>query len=178
MINTRAEKNEEISSLAQKFERSKASFIVDYKGMNVEQVTILRKKLTGLQSEMKVVRNTLAIRALKEGSKQTDAMNDDFVGTNAIVFAYEDASASAKALSEFSKDVEHLKLKAGLMDGARLDAASVKQLASLPTKDVLRAQLLSMFNAPATGFVRVLAAGPSSFLNVMNAYKDSKETKE
>jgi large subunit ribosomal protein L10 len=178
MINTRAEKNEEISSLAQKFARSKAAFVVDYKGMNVEQVTSLRKKLTNLQSEMKVVRNTLAIRALQGDSKTGEIMNNDLVGTNAIVFAYEDASASAKALDEFSKDVEHLKLKAGLMDGARLDASKVKQLASLPSKDVLRSQLLALFNTPATNFVRVLNAGPASFLNVMNAYKDSKETKE
>lgn len=175
MINTRAEKEEEISSLAQKFARSKAAFIVDYKGMNVEQVTLLRKKLTTLQSEMKVVRNTLAIRALNEVPNAEGSMVADLVGTNAVVFAYEDASASAKALAEFSKDVEHLKLKSGLMDGARLDSAKVKQLASLPTKDVLRAQLLAMFNAPATSFVRVLNAGPSSFLNVMNAYKDKKE---
>ena len=175
MINTRAEKNEEISSLAEKFARSKAAFIVDYKGMNVEQVTLLRKKLTTLQSEMKVIRNTLAIRALKEVPNAEGAMVDDLVGTNAVVFAYDDASASAKALSEFSKEVEHLKLKSGLMDGARLDAAKVKQLASLPSKDVLRAQLLSLFNTPATSFVRVLNAAPSSFLNVMNAYKDKKE---
>lgn len=175
MINTRAEKNEEISSLAQKFARSKAAFIVDYKGMNVEQVTLLRKKLTTLQSEMKVVRNTLAIRALKEVPNAEGAMVDDLVGTNAVVFAYEDASAAAKALAEFSKEVEHLKLKSGLMDGARLDAVKVKQLASLPSKDVLRAQLLGLFNMPATSFVRVLNAGPASFLNVMNAYKDKKE---
>lgn len=175
MINTRAEKNEEISSLAQKFARSKAAFVVDYKGMNVEQVTTLRKKLTTLQSEMKVVRNTLAIRALQEDPKTKEVMDNDLVGTNAIVFAYEDASASAKALAEFSKDVEFLKLKSGLMDGARLDASSVKQLASLPSKEVLRAQLLGLFNMPATSFVRVLNAGPQSFLNVMNAYKDSKE---
>lgn len=175
MINTRAEKNEEISSLAQKFARSQAAFIVDYKGMNVEQVTLLRKKLTTLNCEMRVVRNTLAIRALKEVPNAEATVADDLVGTNAVVFAYEDASASAKALAEFSKDVEHLKLKAGLMDGARLDSAKVKQLASLPSKEALRAQLLGLFNMPATSFVRVLNAAPASFLNVMNAYKDTKE---
>ncbi|MCB9072145.1 MAG: 50S ribosomal protein L10 [Bdellovibrionaceae bacterium] len=177
MINTRAEKNEEIASLSEKFARSKAAFLVDYKGMNVEQVTLLRKKLTTLKSEMKVVRNTLAIRALKDHPKAEEAVANDFVGTNAVVFAYEDASASAKALDEFSKDVEALKLKTGVMDGERLDTAKIKMLANLPSKEALRGQLLGLFNMPATQFVRVLNAAPSSFLNVMNAYKDKQEQK-
>lgn len=142
--------------------------------MNVEQVTILRKKLSTLKSEMKVVRNTLAIRALANRPEGEKKLTDDLVGTNALVFAYEDASASAKALSDFAKDVEQLKLKVGVMDGARLDASSVKALASLPGKDVLRAQLLGLFNQPATQMVRVLAAGPTGLLNVLNAYKDKK----
>jgi large subunit ribosomal protein L10 len=174
MYNTRAQKDEEISSLAEKLGRSKATFVVDYKGMNVEQVTILRKKLSSLNSEMKVVRNTLAIRALKNRPEGEQALTNDLVGTNAFVFSYEDASSSAKALSDFSKDVEHLKLKSGVMDGARLDINSVKMLASLPSKDALRAQLLSLMNTPATQMVRVLAAGPTGLLNVLNAYKDTK----
>jgi large subunit ribosomal protein L10 len=174
MLDTRAQKDEEIASLAEKLGRSKATFVVDYKGMNVEQVTILRKKLSNLKSEMKVVRNTLAIRALANRPEGEKALSDDLVGTNALVFAYEDASASAKALSDFAKDVEQLKLKVGVMDGARLDAANVKALASLPGKDVLRAQLLGLFNQPATQMVRVLAAGPTGLLNVLNAYKDTK----
>ena len=174
MLSTRAQKEAEVSSLAEKLGRSKATFVVDYKGMNVEQVTILRKKLSSLQSEMKVVRNTLAIRALKNRPENEQAITDDLVGTNAFVFSYEDASASAKALSEFSKDVEALKLKVGLMDGAKLDAGKIKALATLPSKDVLRAQLLGLFNQPATQMVRVLAAGPTGLLNVLNAYKDKK----
>lgn len=173
MLNTRAEKEAEISSLSDKLGRAQATFVIDYKGMNVEQVTSLRKKLSTFKSEMKVVRNTLAIRALKNNPK-SEAIADDLVGTNAFVFAYEDASASAKALTQISDEIEQLKLKTGVMDGARLDAAKIKALATLPSKDVLRAQLLALMNTPATQMVRVLAAGPTSFLNVMNAYKDSK----
>ncbi len=176
MLTTRAQKNEEIASLSERLGRSKATFVVDYKGMNVEQVTSLRKKLSTTQSEMKVVRNTLAIRALKDHPTTEKAIVDDLVGTNAFVFSYEDVSASAKALAEFSKDVEHLKLKVGVMDGEKLDSRKITQLATLPSKDVLRAQLLSLLNTPATNMVRVMSAGPRSFLNVMNAYKDTKES--
>lgn len=174
MLNTRAEKEAEVANLSEKLGKAKATFIVDYKGMNVEQVTSLRKKLSTVKSEMKVVRNTLAIRALKDHPKSEKAISDDLVGTNAFVFAYEDISASAKALSQMSDEVEAMKLKTGVMEGDRLDAQKIKFLSTLPSKDVLRSQLLALMNTPATNMVRVLAAGPRSFLNVMNAYKDTK----
>jgi large subunit ribosomal protein L10 len=174
MLNTRAEKEAEVSSLSEKLGRAKATFVVDYKGMNVEQVTSLRKKLSSFQSEMKVVRNTLAIRALKDHPKSEKALASDLIGTNAFVFAFDDVTASAKALSQISEEIENLKLKTGVMEGDRLDAQKIKYLATLPSKDVLRAQLLALMNTPATNMVRVLAAAPRSFLNVMNAYKDTK----
>jgi large subunit ribosomal protein L10 len=171
---TRAQKAQQIQELSERFQRAKAAFIVDFQGMTVQQVTSLRKTLTPLNAEMRVVRNTLARLALKNHPEAEKAVSDKFVGTNAIVFAYEDVSASAKVLSEFGKDVEQFKLKSGVMEGAALDAARIKYLSTLPTKDVLRAQLLGTFMAPATQFVRVLNAVPSGFLNVLNAYKDTK----
>ncbi|MEM7647010.1 MAG: 50S ribosomal protein L10 [Pseudomonadota bacterium] len=171
---TRAQKAERISQLSDRFSRAKAAFLVDFNGMDVEQVTSLRKSLRKIDSEMKVVRNTLAKLALKEHPESDAALDGEFVGTNALVFAYEDPSASAKALSEFSKEVEHLKLKTGVMEGQKLDEAKIKYLATLPGKDELRAKLLSVMMAPATNAVRVMNAVPSGFLNVMNAYKDTK----
>ena len=91
---TKAIKAEEIASLSEKFGRSKAAFLVDFKGMTVEQVTSLRKKLVPVEAEMKVVRNTLAVRALMDHPK-SESLKDSFVGNNAIIFAYSDASASA-----------------------------------------------------------------------------------
>src|SRR4051812_25114199 len=107
---TKEQKATEITNLSEKFGRAKAAFLVDYKGMTVEQVTSLRKKLSPAGAEMKVVRNTLALRALQGLPESHEAMKNAFVGTNAVVFAYEDASAGAKALSDFAKDVELLQL--------------------------------------------------------------------
>ena len=174
MLKTREQKQEFVSVLSEKLNKAKATFVVDYIGMDVEQVTGLRKQLNGLQSEMKVVRNTLARLALNERTDAEKELAGELVGTNAFVFAYDDVSASAKALADFSKDVEHLKLKTGVMDGKKLDSDKIKYLATLPSKDVLRAQLLSLMNTPATQMARVLNAGPQSFLNVLNAYKDTK----
>lgn len=172
---TRANKEKRVASLSEKLGKAKATFVVDFIGMNVEQVTSLRKSLASNDCEMRVARNTLAQIALKDHPESEAALDGAFVGTNAFVFAYEDASATAKALSEFSKEVEHLKLKTGVMDGKKLDADKIKYLATLPSKDALRSQLLSVMNAPATKMVRLMNAVPSQMLNVLNAYKDTKE---
>lgn len=171
---TRAKKVQEIQTLSEKFGKSKAAFIVNFIGMNVEEATNLRKKLTPLDAEMRVVRNTLAKLALKDHPEMDEAISGQFVGNNAIVFAYEDASSPAKALSEFSKDVEALKLKAGVMDGKALDENGVNYLATLPSKPELQAMLLSTFLAPMSKLVRTFNEVPSSFARTLNAYKDTK----
>ena len=168
---TRADKAQEISGLSEKFGRAKAAFLVDFKGMSVEQVTSLRKKLVPVESEMKVVRNTLAIRALADHPK-SESLKDSLVGNNAIIFAFNDATASAKALTDFAKEVELLQVKVGVMDGQKLDANGIKALASLPTKEVLRAQLLGLFQQPMAKFVGTLNAVPSGFVRVLAAQKD------
>lgn len=168
----RMQKAEAIAALSEKFGNAKAAFLVDFKGMSVEQVTSLRKTLTPIRAEMKVVRNTLARRALKNHPQSEAVIADKFVGTNAVVFAYEDVSAAAKALSEFAKDVEQLDVKAGVMDGGALNGEQIKYLATLPGKDVLRAQLLGVLSAPMSKFVRTLGAVPSGFVRVLAAKSD------
>jgi len=170
---TKAEKAAEIASLSEKFGKAKAAFLVDFKGMTVEQVTSLRKKLVPVESEMKVVRNTLAVRALMD-HPASQVLNDSFVGNNAIVFAYGEAPASAKALADFAKDVELLQLKVGVMDGSKLDAKGIKALASLPSKEVLRAMLLGTLQAPMSKFVRTLNAVPSGFVRVLAAHNEKQ----
>lgn len=170
----KTDKAQEIASLSEKFGKANAAFLVDFKGMSVEQVTTLRKKLHPLQAEMKVVRNTLAIRALMDHPKSESAIKDSFVGTNAIVFAYGEAAGSAKALSDFGKDVEQFQLKVGVMDGTKLDANGIKALANLPSKDVLRAMLLGTLAAPMSKFVGTLNAVPSSFVRVLAAKRDQQ----
>lgn len=169
---TRAIKEQEIKNLAERFGRAKAAFLVDFKGMKVEQVTSLRKKLHPIGAEMKVVRNTLAKRALADMPQIGEALSSSFRGTNAIVFAYEDASALAKTLSTFAKDVELLQLKTGVMDGQKMDNDKIQFLATLPTKDVLRAQLLGVLQAPGTKLARTLKEAPASLVRVLAAKKD------
>lgn len=172
---TRAQKAEEISAISDRFSRAKAAFLVDFKGMNVEEVTSLRKQLNPVDAEMKVVRNTLALRALMDHPEAEAALKDDFIGTNAIVFAFGEAPAPAKALAEFSKEVEELQIKTGVMAGQKMDEAKIKFLATLPGKDELRAQFLGTLAAPMTKFVRTLNEVPTGFVRVLSAHKDNQD---
>ena len=102
----KAQKQAEVQNLTDKFARSVACFVADYKGMNVEQVTILRKELSSHKDvEMKVVKNSLALRALGT-QPYSSALADSLVGTNAIVFAYGDPAAPAKSLVKFADEFE------------------------------------------------------------------------
>ncbi len=143
--------------------------------MDVESVTKLRKSLRAIDSEMKVVRNTLAIRALADHPVTKTAIEGKLVGTNAIVFSYSDPSASAKALTNFGKDVEAFQLKSGVMDGQVLDQNRIKFLATLPSKDELRAQLLGVLAAPMTKLLGTMQAVPGGFARVLSAYAESKK---
>ncbi len=172
----RTEKESVVAAVTDHLKRSKASFIVDFKGLNVEQVTSLRKKLRGIKAEMKVVRNTLARRALSTDSVREGVYKDQLVGTNAFVFAYDDVSATAKLIADFAKDNEKMQLKIGEMDGQTLDKKRIETLAKLPSKDVLRAQLLGVFQGPMSKFVGTLAAVPGGFVRVLAAKKTKLES--
>ena len=100
------------------------------------------------------------------------ALADEFRGTNAVVFAYGDASAPAKALTEFGKTVEELVIKTGAMDGKAMDEAQIKFLSTLPGKDELRAMLLGTLQAPMVKLVRTMNEVPTGVVRVLAARKE------
>lgn len=171
---TREDKAKEVSEISDRLAKAKAAFLVDFKGLNVESVTKLRKLLIPLKSELKVVKNTLALRAMKEHASYDAPLKDHMTGNNAFVFAYEDASAPAKALTEFAKSNEALVVKTGAMEGRALNEAQIKYLSTLPGKPELRSMLLGTFQAPTQRFVSLLNQVPSQFVRVLAAYKDKQ----
>src|SRR5262249_212433 len=147
--------------------------LVDYKGMNVETVTKLRADFRKAGVEYKVVKNTLVKHALKE-TAYSGKLNDALVGMTGIAWSYEDPSAAAKVIKTFKKDAaaagEKLKVKAGLIDGSVLDGNAVEnQLANMPGKDELRAQLLATLQAPLQQFVMLLNAPAQNFVYLLSA---------
>jgi len=162
-----------VEELHEKFSRSKVVIITDYKGLDVAAVSSLRRKLRDVDVEYKVVKNTLLVRA----SEDTDAalIKDSFKGPSAVALSYDDPVAPAKVLSDFAKENEKLEIKIGVMEGRILDISAIKALSSLPSREVLLAQVLSAMNGVPTSLVSVLSALPRQFLNVLQAIKDQKE---
>lgn len=173
-MSTREQKAQEVAEISERFARAKAAFLVDFKGLDVEGITKLRKLLRNNQSEMKVVKNTLAIRALSEHEKFGTPLKSHLTGNNAVVFAYEDVSAPAKALTAFAKENEALVLKTGAMDGRGLNEAQIKYLSTLPGKPELQAKLLGTLQAPMQKMVATLNEVPSKFVRLLAAYRDQK----
>ncbi len=167
------EKKKIVDDLREKLLKSKVVIVTDYKGLNVETMTELRRKLRESQVDYHVVKNTMLVRAAE--STNVEAIKGQFKGPSAIALSYEDPVAPAKILTEFAKKNEKLEIKSGVMEGKVLDLASIKALADLPSREALLSQLLSVMIGVPTGFVRVLNGVPQQFMNVLQAIKDQKE---
>src|SRR4029078_7654792 len=132
MAVTKADKVIELEQLEKAFKGSDSAILVDYKGMNVPQVTELRRQLRGAKATYKVVKNTIAKRALKGSA--FEALDAHFEGTTAIAYTSTDPVLLAKTLTTFAKTAPMLKVKAAVVQGRAIKPAEVTDLASLPGK--------------------------------------------
>lgn len=167
----------EKEALVQKLHEGLASaqiaIIADYKGLNVEQFSRLRRELREAGADIQVVKNTLLRRA-SEGTS-ADVIRDHFKGPSAICFSATDPVLPAKVLTKFAEANNKLEIRAGVLEGKPLGAADLKALSELPSREELLAQVLSAMIAVPTGFVRVINAVPGGLVNVLTAIKDQKE---
>lgn len=166
----KTEKKDAIDELHEKFARAKTAVITGYAGINVEQITELRSKLRASKVEYRVVKNTLARKAV-EGTG-LEPLKDHFVGPVGIALGFDDVVAPAKVLFDFSKTQAKLELKVGVLDGKLLNKADVKALASLPSLNSLRGKIVGLLQAPASRIVGVLAAPGGQIARVMKAKAD------
>lgn len=174
MSNNREQKGVVVNEIKDRFERAGSVVLVDYRGINVEQVTELRRQFRKAGVEYVVLKNTLVKRALAELGMS--GLDDLLEGPSAFAFGFEDPVAPAKVLSEFITKTksEHIKIKGGLVDGKPIDVAGVKALASLPSKEVLIARIMGSLNAPVTNFVGVLSATLRSLVYAIDAVRKQK----
>lgn len=161
-----------VSELSELLNSSKATFLADYRGMDVEAVNKLRGELRLLGVDYRVAKNTL-LRIAAKGTG-AECLEPHLQGPTAVAFARDDIAAPAKVLAELAKVSKFFELKGGVMDGKLLSVEDIKALADLPSREVLLAKVLGSISAPATNFVGVLAAVPRSLVQVLAAIQEQK----
>ncbi len=172
MAVTRKEKEEILAGLESQLEGAKAIVFADYRGTTVKKIDELRKRFRKENISTKVAKITLIKKALSKHGIDTTAI--DFKAPVAIAISKEDEVAPARILSAFVKENKNVKILMGVMDNKIINALEVNALASLPSKQELRAQVVGTIAAPVSGFVNVLAGNLRKLLYVMNAIKESK----
>jgi large subunit ribosomal protein L10 len=161
-----------VSEVAAKLQGAQSLIVAEYRGLDVERVTQLRSKARKSGVWLRVLKNTLARRAVQ--GTPFEKLSDQMVGPLMYGIS-QDPVAGAKVLSEFAKENELFVIKAGAMPNAVMSAQDIKALAQLPSREELLAKLLGTMQAPVAKLVRTMNEVPSKFVRTLAAYRDSKE---
>ena len=172
MPKTRAQKEETLKSLTEKFRAMRSVVFANFEKLPVKDIEALRKELKKAGVLYTVAKKTLLRIAMKDAGIAVDPKA--LAGNFATVIGVTDEVAPAKILAAFAKDHENLKVVAGVLEGKLIDAKAVKALAALPGKNELLARLVGSLNAPISGFVNVLAGNLRGLVTVLSAIKDKK----
>jgi len=169
-------KKEILQDLIVKLKESKGVVLTDYQGMNVFQISSLRNELKDKKVEFKVVKNTLIEKASEELNIKD--LTKDLIGCTAIAFSSDDGVAPARLLKEyFKKNKTDLKIKSGLIDGRVFSAEKIMEIASLPSKDVLIAQMINGVKSPLYSLVFILRGPLRGLIYTLESLKKQKEAK-
>ena len=168
----RASRQSSVDRLGQEFSGLAAVFAIDYRGLKVSEATELRRKIREAGAKYEVVKNTLAKRAL-DGTSLAP-LEPHLKGMTGLAFTESDPVALAKLLNDFAKDVPAIVFKGGVLADRAINESQFKALASLPSREVLLSQMLSVLQAPIQKLLGVLQAPARDLVLVLKAYADKK----
>ena len=172
----RREKEQVVSDLHGKLEALKAVILTDYRGLNVEQITRLRRRLQEASVEYRVVKNRLFRLASKETS--LEQLSELFVGPTAIAITRDDPLVPAKVLLEFSKETPLLEIKGGLVEGRVVGPTEIEAMAKLPGREVLLANFLRLLKGGQVRLVNVLSGQIGKLVQVLEAVRIARQGEE
>ena len=161
------QKNEEVDRIRDLLSDAQLVVLTEYSGLDVSSMVELRRALRQSDASYRIMKNTLA--KLATADTGMEVLRPYFVGPIGVASTHNDPAACAKALLGFVKDHNALKIKAGFLGGKFVEPGGVEALSKLPGRDDMRAMLLGALNGVARSFVSVLAAGPRSFVGVLDA---------
>ncbi|MBX6332842.1 MAG: 50S ribosomal protein L10 [Gemmatimonadaceae bacterium] len=167
----RTEKEQLVNELSEKIKSAKALYYTDFTGLNVKRMTELRRRFRRAGVEYVVIKNTLALRAVSQSGLTAERLR----GPTGVVIGT-DPVAAAKVLADFAKENEQKpEVKGGMLDGKPIDTAQVKQLATLPTREQLLAQLAGGLQAPMAAFVGALNGLLYMFAGALESLRQQRE---
>jgi large subunit ribosomal protein L10 len=168
----KAEKEKTVDELREKFSQTKSLFLTDFRGLNVEQMTDLRRNLKEKKAEYRITKNTL-IRLAAKGGRFEGAL-DYLEGPTGLVFSFENPVIPAKVLYEIHKKIEKPKIKIIWMEGRLLGESQLRSLALLPSKEVILAQIVGGLNSPVANFVGTLQGVIRNFVGLLDAIREER----
>ena len=173
MALTREKKESLVAGYADGVAKAPHVILMTFEGITVPQDTELRSKVRAAGGSYAVLKNRLALRAIE--GEPLEGLSEEIRGTTAAAWADEDAVGLAKALTEFAKDVPALEVKAGLVNGQKVVAEEIREIATLPSREELIAKLLYLLQSPVTRFVRTLAEYPRRLVVVLSQIGETKD---
>ena len=171
---SKEQKAEQVEEIAERLKRAKVAVLTDYRGLTVSQLQDLRTRLRGGDVEYRVVKNTLARRAAEAAGYP--ALQEGIKGPVAIAFGYDDLGAPSKLITEFVRATRlKLDVVGGLVEGRVFSSDQIKQLADLPSRETLIAQLMGTLQSPVAQLVGTMQTPLQQLMGVLNAYKTKLE---
>ncbi len=169
MLN-RAQKQEQVAEYKDKFSRATCVYLADYRGIDVESVNRLRRRIRvegGGDYEYRVVKN----RVIRRAAAETDVagLEAHFAGPTSVAISFGDPVGLAKIMADFADEIEDFELKGGLLEGRAIEPDEIRKLATLPSLDALRGKIVGLLQAPATKLARLVSEPGAQLARVLAA---------